>query len=262
MPISAHLRLYHHDMKTTRTIKPPQLTLNTSHLGYVAVIVTTGYVRTHPLVAQQSSTSIGVCDKGEKFYYYTVQTVYLWCLMKSEITRTRIRVAAATVIERDGAGHLTLAKVASEAGMSKGGLLYHYPSKHALLEGLLDHLLENRSALLNEQGSEDSGNLASLLNRLIDADFDLPEDERIMAQGLIAASAENAELIGPAKHHVEALFAKLGASKAAAAPARTIFLASQGLQFLELLGLLSLNTAERRKIRRHLKTMAHELGSC
>ena len=47
--------------------------------------------------------------------------------MKSEITRARIRVAAAKVIERDGAGHLTLEKVAAEADLSKGGLLYHYP---------------------------------------------------------------------------------------------------------------------------------------
>ena len=57
--------------------------------------------------------------------------------MKSELTRTRIRVAAAKVIERDGAGHLTLEKVAAEADLSKGGLLYHYPSKDALLQGLL-----------------------------------------------------------------------------------------------------------------------------
>ena len=48
--------------------------------------------------------------------------------MKSEQTRARIRVAAAKVIERDGAGHLTLEKVAAEADLSKGGLLYHYPS--------------------------------------------------------------------------------------------------------------------------------------
>ena len=45
--------------------------------------------------------------------------------MKSELTRTRIRVAAAKVIERAGAGHLTLEKVAAEADLSKGGLLYH-----------------------------------------------------------------------------------------------------------------------------------------
>ena len=73
--------------------------------------------------------------------------------MKSEQTRARIRVAAAKVIERDGAGHLTLEKVAAEAGVSKGGLLYHYPSKDALLQGLLDDLLENRAGLIEDSDS-------------------------------------------------------------------------------------------------------------
>ena len=83
-----------------------------------------------------------------------------------------------------------------------------------------------------------------------------------MAQGLIAASAENPELIAPAQHHVEAVFAQLGKAKTTATSARTIFLASQGLQFLELLGLLSLSTAERNEIRRHLKALTAELGPC
>lgn len=180
--------------------------------------------------------------------------------MKSEHTRARIRVAAAKVIERDGAGHLTLEKVAAEADLSKGGLLYHYPSKDALLQGLLDHLLENRAGLVD--ASAEGVSDATLLNSLIDADFDLPKDERIMAQGLIAASAENPELIAPAQQHVEAVFAQLGEAKTTATSARTIFLASQGLQFLELLGLLSLSTAERNEIRRHLKALTEELAPC
>jgi AcrR family transcriptional regulator len=182
--------------------------------------------------------------------------------MKSEQTRARIRVAAAKVIERDGAGHLTLEKVAAEAGVSKGGLLYHYPSKDALLQGLLDHLLENRAGLVDDLGSAEDVSHAALLNGLIDADFDLPKDERIMAQGLIAASAENADLLAPAKEHVEALFDQLGTSEATAATARTILLASQGLQFLELLGLLSLSATERNEIRQHLKSLTQELASC
>ncbi len=182
--------------------------------------------------------------------------------MKSEQTRARIRVAAAKVIERDGAGHLTLEKVAAEADLSKGGLLYHYPSKDALLQGLLNHLLENRAGLIEGSGSAKGVSDAMLLNSLIDADFDLPKDERIMAQGLIAASAENPELIAPAQHHVEAVFAQLGKAETTATSARTIFLASQGLQFLELLGLLSLSTAERNEIRRHLKALTEELAPC
>ncbi len=201
------------------------------------------------------------CDNVLGLYYYTVWTVYKWCGMKSEQTRARIRVAAAKVIERDGAGHLTLEKVAAEAGVSKGGLLYHYPSKDALLQGLLDHLLENRAGLVDDLGSADEVSNAALLNGLIDADFDLPKDERIMAQGLIAASAENADLLAPAKQYVEALFEQLGASKATAATARTILLASQGLQFLELLGLLSLSVNERNEIRQHLKSLTQELAS-
>ena len=55
--------------------------------------------------------------------------------MKSEHTRARIRVAAAKVIERDGAGHLTLEKVAAEADLSKGGLLYHYPPRMRCFRG-------------------------------------------------------------------------------------------------------------------------------
>jgi AcrR family transcriptional regulator len=202
------------------------------------------------------------CDNALALNYYTVWTVYKWCGMKSEQTRARIRVAAAKVIERDGAGHLTLEKVAAEADLSKGGLLYHYPSKDALLQGLLDHLLENRAGLADDLGSAEGVNHAALLNGLIDADFDLPKEERIMAQGLIAASAENADLLAPAKQHVEALFDQLGTSKATAATARTILLASQGLQFLELLGLLSLSTNERNEIRQHLKSLTQELASC
>ncbi len=220
--------------------------------------MTAGYAQTH---SPANLRALRARDIAQRVYYYTVWTVYKWCTMKSEQTRARIRVAAAKVIERDGAGHLTLEKVAAEAGVSKGGLLYHYPSKDALLQGLLDHLLENRAGLVDDLGSADEVSNAALLNGLIDADFDLPKDERIMAQGLIAASAENADLLAPAKQYVEALFEQLGASKATAATARTILLASQGLQFLELLGLLSLSVNERNEIRQHLKSLTQELAS-
>ena len=178
--------------------------------------------------------------------------------MPTENTRARIRIATATVIEREGAANITLEKVAAVAGISKGGLLYHYPSKQALLGGLLEHLLEARtniSALAEECATAPT----ALLNAVIDADFALPEEDRVMAQGLIAASAENPELLAPARDHVAALFAALGAARQTADQAQTVFLASQGLQFLELLGLLSLTTTERNRLRRHLKAMTQEL---
>jgi AcrR family transcriptional regulator len=57
-------------------------------------------------------------------------------------TRAELIGAAARVIRRDGAQAMTLDSVAAEAGVSKGGLLYHFKSKRELLDGLVQHWLD------------------------------------------------------------------------------------------------------------------------
>jgi AcrR family transcriptional regulator len=53
-------------------------------------------------------------------------------------TVERLLLATAAVIKREGASAVTLDAVAAEAGSSKGGLLYHFPTKEALLDALVD----------------------------------------------------------------------------------------------------------------------------
>ncbi|KSW29400.1 TetR/AcrR family transcriptional regulator [Cellulomonas sp. B6] len=55
-------------------------------------------------------------------------------------TRDRILDALQDVLLEDGPGGATLDAVAERAGVSKGGLLYHFRSKDDLFEGLLDRL--------------------------------------------------------------------------------------------------------------------------
>lgn len=52
-------------------------------------------------------------------------------------TRDRILGALRVVLARGGSSAATLEAVAAEAAVSKGGLLYHFPSKQALYEGLV-----------------------------------------------------------------------------------------------------------------------------
>ena len=52
--------------------------------------------------------------------------------------RRRILDAAEQVVLRDGVGHLTLEAAAAEAGLSKGGVLYHFPTRDALVAGMVD----------------------------------------------------------------------------------------------------------------------------
>ncbi|WP_198373209.1 TetR/AcrR family transcriptional regulator [Roseomonas rosulenta] len=54
--------------------------------------------------------------------------------------RTRILDAVERIVVARGVAGLTLEAAAREAGVSKGGLLYHFASKEALLTGLLERL--------------------------------------------------------------------------------------------------------------------------
>ncbi len=56
--------------------------------------------------------------------------------------RTRILDAAETLVRARGVAGLTLEAAAKLAGISKGGLLYHFASKEALLTGLLARMAE------------------------------------------------------------------------------------------------------------------------
>jgi AcrR family transcriptional regulator len=54
--------------------------------------------------------------------------------------RTRLLDATESIVTARGVSGLTLEAAAREAGVSKGGLLYHFASKEALLEGALKRL--------------------------------------------------------------------------------------------------------------------------
>jgi AcrR family transcriptional regulator len=57
--------------------------------------------------------------------------------MPRERTKERLLDAAGAVVRRDGPTALTLDAVAHEAGVSKGGLLYHFGTKQELIEALV-----------------------------------------------------------------------------------------------------------------------------
>lgn len=59
-----------------------------------------------------------------------------------ESVREKLYGAALSVAVERGFGHVTIDAVAKRAGVSKGGLLYYFPSKTHLIKALLDHCLE------------------------------------------------------------------------------------------------------------------------
>jgi AcrR family transcriptional regulator len=111
-------------------------------------------------------------------------------------TRERIMRAATDQIAAYGLLDLTLDHVAEAAGVSKGGLLHHYPTKLALLEGLADHLSGQFFARLElELGREPAGSRGAWARAYIRATFDTPPAEVKLTSALAAALSAYPQLI-------------------------------------------------------------------
>jgi AcrR family transcriptional regulator len=149
-------------------------------------------------------------------------------------TRARLLDAAAAVVRRDGAKALTLDAVAAEAGVSKGGLLYHFKTKRDLLDAMLEGWVEEFAA---EIAAADEGRgfahgyvKASDMSTWAAA-------ERATEFGLLAAMVDEPGALEAVRGRYAAWQERLAAQAADPVDATVARLAADGLWLNDLLGL-------------------------
>jgi AcrR family transcriptional regulator len=171
-------------------------------------------------------------------------------------SREKILEAAAELVREIGAGRLTLEAVAERAGLSKGGLLYNFPSKDALLQGMIERMIET---IMTEKerlrgGLEGKPNLAARLS--VEASLNTRCGEmRELANGMLAASAENPRLLEPVRKVIAQEWQKLKATSEDPDAATLAWLAIEGLSCLEMHGLSPFSPADRERVVRAVERL-------
>ncbi|RKS06352.1 TetR family transcriptional regulator [Nocardiopsis sp. Huas11] len=72
-------------------------------------------------------------------------------------TRTRILDGALDLLRAEGGGSVTLDAAAKQAGLTKPGLMYHFPTKEALKLGIVEHVAERWERMLLDHLAEPLG---------------------------------------------------------------------------------------------------------
>ncbi|BDZ43176.1 TetR family transcriptional regulator [Paraoerskovia sediminicola] len=88
------------------------------------------------------------------------------------VAREKVLEAFATILVTQGERAATLEAVAAQAGVSKGGLLYHFASKQALVDGLLGRLVDLAAADVIEMRSAPAGPVDHFLRTSAQSDTD------------------------------------------------------------------------------------------
>lgn len=162
-------------------------------------------------------------------------------MRKTNLPETRIKIleAASEVVLNHGVINLTLDTVARIAGVSKGGLLYHFPSKEALVEGMIEQLGQAFTTAMWEQHDTcgEEGGTGEWCRAYARATLNEPETERQLTSALLAAVAINPELLAPLREQYRGWQQRMLNDGLDPALATVIRLAVDGLWMAELLGL-------------------------
>ncbi len=148
-------------------------------------------------------------------------------------TRRRILDAAQAVAQSTGPGNLSLEAVAAKAGVSKGGLLYHFPSKSRLMEALVEDYLARFDAAISAE--ERTGQPDSAIRAYIDQFQSERQGGTPPPSGLLAALAEDPGMLTPVRRQESDFLARIRANASDPHMATLTFLAIQGIRGMELL---------------------------
>lgn len=179
---------------------------------------------------------------------------------KAAQTRSKIIQAANQITLVDGINQLTLEAVAETAGISKGGLLYHFPSKETLIESMIDHYLSQFEARLERYLAQGTGKAGDWLRAYVQATFDTDEAETAISAGLMAAIAVKPELLQPMQARYRLWQQRLNTGHDPAL-STIIRLAMDGLWVVEMLGMAPPDATLRSQILNRLLALSQELDA-
>ena len=150
---------------------------------------------------------------------------------KSDQTKNAILDAANRVLVEQGAECFTLEAVAREAGVSKGGLLYHFVSKNALITGMMERSMASVDAALEEELARSGGDY---LAAYIRASFRTTADPAQVSRAIQAAIVRDPALIDPLRKRFERMQEEITRNAPTPELGLLVRLAMDGLWYAEL----------------------------
>jgi AcrR family transcriptional regulator len=152
--------------------------------------------------------------------------------------RDRILDAAMAVVRQQGVAKLTLDEAARGAGVSKGGVLYHFKTKDDLIRGMVSRLIEQCDELHHHYYAQEPEGPYRWARTVVRTAFDPdgPASDTVVG-ALVAATAVNPDLVAPLQAKFEDWLARIRSDSPDVERAFLVCMAMDGLFFEQIMGL-------------------------
>ena len=152
-------------------------------------------------------------------------------------TRAHILAAAAELAKEKGAAHISIEAIAQRAGLSKGGLLYHFPRKDALIQALVEqHMAEVDAVLAEVETATGQRRTNAIARAIIELTREKVCEHKGKLEGLFLALAENPHLLAPLREHEMRVVERIRRTASDRELSLITVLVIEGIRSLELFG--------------------------
>jgi len=175
--------------------------------------------------------------------------------MNQNSKRAAILKVACRLVKDLGASNLTIEAVAKEAGVSKGGLLYHFPTKEALIQATLDDFLDRFDSATDTEASSNPAIDNHWAQAYLISTFDIDKDDLEMSFGILAAASNQPAMLDPMRERYVLWQSRMTAECKDPVEATVARLAADGLFYCELFGFAPLQEQLRSDVLAYLMNM-------
>ncbi|MCP8617241.1 TetR/AcrR family transcriptional regulator [Salirhabdus salicampi] len=159
---------------------------------------------------------------------------------KADEKRQLILGTAKQIILDNGLQSLTLDAIAKKASISKGGLLYHFPNKKSLIEGLAQHIFDDFAFHFYNAAEKDPNETGKWSRALIEATKIDIEQNAELNVGILAASFLEPEITENISESYVDLLKKLEGDKINPITTDIIRFALDGIYYSKMFNVASL----------------------
>jgi len=160
--------------------------------------------------------------------------------------------AAQVIVAERGLAAMTLENVATLAGVTKGGLIYHFKTRELLLQALIERIVWQIESRYAAEAAKRGQTLKALLVAMIDDTFSMAEGEKTLMRNLLAAVSIYPAQLGPVQQMYERIISSISLEDTHRGVALMVSCALDGLVFLELLEIRHFSEVERAQMRQAL----------
>jgi AcrR family transcriptional regulator len=166
--------------------------------------------------------------------------------------------AAERIVQTMGAGNLTFDNLVKESGVTRGGITYHFPTKDALMQALMQRDLaqwEASEAQLRPKNmqNERAADLIAVLRAMTQSS----EDKRRFVGGMLTAATLEPELMQPIRDYHQERYGEL---KGTPRDINCLILemAAAGIFWMDITRCHEFTPAIRKKLVARLETLAKD----